>query len=65
MAHVSSVNNLAILRETVQTIKTTEQIPKPGEAVMEEGVTVQGNLTTRKRTRNAYALCLELFPFFA
>ena len=59
MVHVSSVNNLAILQETVQTIRITEATLKPEEAVMEDGETVQENLTTRKEIRNAYALCFK------
>ena len=59
MAHVSSVNNLAMLLEIAQTTRITEAILNSGEAVMEAGEIVQESLTTRKETKNACALCFK------
>ena len=50
MDHASFVNNLAILREIVQTIRITGATLNSGEVAMEAGETVQGSLTTRKET---------------
>ena len=51
MAHVSSVNNLAMLREIAQTTRITEATLSSGEVAMEAGETVRGSLTTRKETK--------------